>query len=206
MPYYQDIDTLFIHIPKTGGTSLENYLKKKSKQTLYSGWGNNILPDEKLKKYSLQHQSLNILYKYKNILKIKFNKKIKIITIVRNPYNRIISDLFWYKLINKNTTKEKIYNIIKKYVLPENNYDNHNIPQFLFLVDQNKKLYENIKVFKTETLTNDLHNFGYKDYIGLDKANTYFNYLNVDSINLINKVYKKDFETFDYEMITEVSI
>ena len=34
MPYYEDFNTLFIHIPRTGGISLGDYLKTKSKQTL----------------------------------------------------------------------------------------------------------------------------------------------------------------------------
>ena len=49
MPYYKDIHTLFIHIPKTGGSSLEKYLQIKSTQTLFSGPTNDIIPENKLK-------------------------------------------------------------------------------------------------------------------------------------------------------------
>ena len=56
MPYYKDINLLFIHIPKTGGTSLENYLQTKSSQSLYSDVTNNIMPEHSLQQISLQHQ------------------------------------------------------------------------------------------------------------------------------------------------------
>ena len=197
MPYYKDIELLFIHIPKTGGTSLENYLKKTYKETLFSGYGNNILPEDDLQKNSLQHQTYSTIYKYRDILEVDFNSNLKVITIVRDPYDRIISDLFFFELIKKDNTCETVYNIIKDY-LYKDCYDNHNIPQYKFITNSNEELIENIKIFRTETLTQDIHNYGFTDYIGTKSNIIHSNYLNNDSIQLINIFYKKDFELFNY--------
>jgi hypothetical protein len=197
MPYYKEIELLFIHIPKTGGTSLENYLKKTYKETLFSGYGNNILPEDDLQKNSLQHQTYSTIYKYRDILEVDFNSNLKVLTIVRDPYDRIISDLFFLVLINRNDTCETVYNIIKDY-LYKDCYDNHNIPQYKFITDSNEELIENIKIFKTETLTQDINNYGFTDYIGRKSNIIHSNYLNNDSIQLINIFYKKDFELFNY--------
>ena len=197
MPYYKDIELLFIHIPKTGGTSLENYLKKTYKETLFSGYGNNILPEDDLQKNSLQHQTYSTIYKYRDILEVDFNSNLKVLTIVRDPYDRIISDLFFFELIKKDNTCETVYNIIKDY-LYKDCYDNHNIPQYKFITNSNEELIENIKIFRTETLTQDIHNYGFTDYIGTKSNIIHINYLNNDSIQLINIFYKKDFELFNY--------
>lgn len=202
MPYYKNIRILFIHIPKTGGTSLENYLQQKSTQTLFSGLTNNIMPSEELQKISLQHQVLHNIWKYRKILNVNFNN-LKILTIVRNPYDRIISDLFHFNLINKNTSTEKIYEILKDYII-RTDLDNHNIPQYKFICDTKGNIntyIKNIKIFKTETLTKELREYGFTDYKGLDSSKHYMNYLNKDSINLINKVYHIDFLIFDYTMV-----
>ncbi len=202
MPYYKDINTLFIHIPKTGGTTLEKYLQKKSSQTLFSGFKNNLMPNDKLKNISLQHQRFCDLWRYRDVIGINFNN-IKLITIVRNPYDRIISDLFHYNFIKQDSTPDNVYNVIKKY-LKMNNLDNHNIPQYKFICDSKDNVQVNlnkIKIFRTETLTKDLHEYGFTDYKGQDTANTYMNYLNKDSISLINNFYKIDFIVFNYTMI-----
>lgn len=202
MPYYKDIHTLFIHIPKTGGSSLEKYLQTKSTQTLFSGPTNDIIPENKLKNISLQHQFFCDIWRYRDILAIDFNN-IKIITIVRNPYDRIISDLFHFKLIKNTTPPDKIFKIIYKYI-KRTDLDNHNVPQYKFICDTKGNLNKNmsqIKIFKTETLTKDLHEYGFIDYKGPDKATHYMQYLNKDSIKLINEFYHIDFLIFGYTMI-----
>lgn len=210
MPYFRnnEINILFLHIPKTGGTSLEHYFSRKyniplNKDSLY------MKNSESDKKYvsdlnlhcSLQHLTYNDL-KNNSLFNIDYNK-IKIITIVRNPYDRIISDLFFNKLIDKDSTKEETYNIIYKYLFNDNTYDNHRIPQHLFIMDQNNKILDNIIIMHTENLVNDMVNAGYTDFnmyinVNRQKNLNYNDYLNSDSINLINKYYENDFILFGY--------
>ena len=199
MPYYKDINLLFVHIPKTGGTSLEYFLQNKYKQTLLSSFTNDILPDPEYRKISLQHQTYNTIFKYRDILDINF-ESIKIISIVRNPYHRIISDLLFLGLINKDDNQTVVYNVIKDY-LYKDCYDNHNIPQYKFITDDNEMLIPTIKIFKTETLTQELIEYGFNDYIGSKSTILHNNYLNDESIKLINTFYIKDFELFNYKMI-----
>ena len=212
MPYYKELNLLFIHIPKTGGTSLEEYFKNKYKQTLYSMRNDENILFEKFKIYtaSLQHLTYKEVYDYKEKLDIELNENLKVITIVRNPYHRIISDLFFLELIDEHSDKEEVFKIIKKYVY-ENcepyEYDNHNKPQYEFILDNNDNIISNITIFKTENLTQDVINYGFDDFDINNNTNKqnitsdkYNNYLNNDSIKLINEFYKKDFELFDYNM------
>jgi hypothetical protein len=212
MPYFynNDINILFIHIPKTGGSSVEVYLSKKYniKLNLKSLWdmkkiNYNFKFDHD--KISPQHQIYNTLFKYRNEFNINFNDNLKIITIVRNPYDRIISDFFWSRLITINSTKEEVFKIMYKYVHNNPNiYDNHNIPQYKFITDDDNNIINNIIILKTETLNNDMKNIGYNDFnlnILKNKLNINYNdYLNDNSINVINSFYEKDFKLFNYNM------
>lgn len=212
MPYYKDINTLFIHIPKTGGTSLEEYLKTKSTQTIYSilNEGNILYEKYNIETHSLQHLTYNEIYKYKDLLNIDINDNLKILTIVRNPYDRAISALFFHKLIDKNTNKNEIYKILKKFIY-SNKYDSHNIPQYKFLLENNdndNNIKKDIIIFKTEDLRTQLNNYGYTDFndtmfcyqsnLPISNDSKYSEYLNKESIQLINDFYKKDFEIFNY--------
>ena len=202
MPYYKEKDLLFIHIPKTGGTNIENCIKQKYKQTLYSGRTNLLkYPYNNL---SLQHQFYNTIYNNRDKLNINFNN-IKIFTVVRNPYDRIISDLFFKKIIKKDYTSEQVYDKIVNDYLNRYDLDNHNVSQYKFITDENLKLIPNIKIFKCENLNeinDDLNKFiGFDINIKKNNVNKdYSMYLNNDSIDLINKKYKKDFELFNYDL------
>ena len=153
---------------------------------------------------ALQHFTYNNIMKYKEALNI-CDKNLEIITIVRNPYERIISDLFCLYLIKADTPKEKMLDIIRIYLFENENCDNHNIPQHLFVTNNKKELIENIKILHTETLKKDMINLGYSDFNVKINCNRnkidYYSYLNNDCIKLINEYYDYDFKLFNYEKI-----
>jgi hypothetical protein len=207
MPYFKNnkINVLFIHIPKTGGSSLEKYFSVKYNIPLNL---KSLMSTENIKSFidkpeitcSLQHLTYNTIIKYKDFFKIDTNN-IKILTIVRNPYNKVMSDLFYLKKINIESTKEEVYDKIKEYL--NEKHDNHVIPQYTFITDENEKLIENIQILHTESLKCDMIGLGYKDFnikMNMNPNNVnYEDYLNEASINLINEIYSKDFEILNYE-------
>jgi len=210
MPYFRndDINVLFIHIPKTGGTSLEEYFIKKYNMKLNNNSLYGPMNIKRQEKYninlqsSLQHIIYSDVIKYNYFFEIDMNN-IMIISIVRNPYNRIMSDLFFFNKINIRSTKSEIFSAIQKYLTEHN--DNHVSPQYMFITDENKKIFDNIKILHTETLTTDMHNLGFTDFNVKTNCNKikidYYSLLNNDSIELINNYYDDDFKIFNYEKI-----
>ena len=215
MPYFKNdnINLLFIHIPKTGGTSLEAYFSEKYniplniKSLFTFGKPVEFNKTHNLKlNSSLQHIIYEKIIKYKHIFNIDTND-MKILSIVRNPYDRIISDLFYYKEIHLQSSKKEVFEKIKNHIT--NNPDNHAIPQFLFVTDKNRKLIENIQILRTESLNDDMDKLGYTDFNNHnnkrpDTKNSKINYkkyLNKLSIRLINNYYHNDFALFNYKKI-----
>jgi len=202
MPYYnnKNYNILFIHIPKTGGTSVEVYFNNKIKYTHYE------------KTPPSNHLTIRGILKYNYFYKICF-KDLNIITVVRNPYERAISDLYYLKLIKKEYSKDEVYKILKKHLSNVDDnmdyhnayYDNHTLPQYLFVTNNDKKLIPNLKILKTETLSEDMKKIGFDDFNIKINENpnklNYYEYLNEDSICLINTIYYLDFELFGYQKI-----
>ena len=96
MPYIKNIKTVFVHIPKCAGTSIEKWLKDF--QTLY-------LCDEKIKEFRIEKGTCSCLhgkamhFTFSDILtNIPENKsELYAFTIVRNPYLRILSHYLFMK-------------------------------------------------------------------------------------------------------------
>jgi hypothetical protein len=117
----------------------------------------------------------------------------------RNPYHRIISG-FFFKNPTKNihNFKEFIKNTLPLYDFSMEFHSDiiHYYPQYLFVCDGNLDI-SNVDVTKLELVENS------KRYI-LHK------YFDNECIEIVNRIYKKDFELFDYEMMEitpqEVSI
>lgn len=206
MPYFHSdkVNLLLIHIPKTGGTSLEQYFSEKYNIPLNDKSLFNV--KTRFEGISLQHQTYLTLKNKSEYFKIDFNG-LKKITIVRNPYERLISDLFFYNLITKNTSVEDVDKIIKMYIYGGVKYtkDNHVIPQYLFLINESGEIEKDIIILKQENLNECMINQGYTDFnIHLNVINNkkidYYTFLSPNSIKLINKYYEKDFSYFNYKM------
>ena len=212
MPCFKDI--LFIHIPKTGGTSLEKYFSRKfriilHKKTLY---GSPITYKTRFpKKYfkgleytlnlSLQHFSIQQIWDHRIELGVNF-EDLKIITIVRNPYDKVMSGLFHKKLIHEKSNQSQVFNAINIYIKMEN-IDNHNKPQYTFLMLNGELV--NCIILHTESLKEDLEKHSFTNFNFHENANRkikdYSIFLNKESINLINSYYDLDFKYFGYNKI-----
>jgi len=99
-----------------------------------------------------------------------------------------------------------VANAIKDKYLFNRQIDNHNVPQYIYILDQNRKPLKNIKVLHTETLNDEMKQMGYTDFNLYEKrghANrkNYRDYLNEESIQIINKYYHYDFVCFGYKKI-----
>ena len=206
MPYYPEKGILFIHIPKTGGTVIEEELRKQCTQRLYSGLRNGDT-EYPYNNVSLQHQYYVDLYNGSDVLDIKFTPQLKLFAVVRNPYDRVISDLFFNGLISKESTADYVSNIIRRHYLHRNDYsiDGHNRPQYKYVIDEKGNLVESIKIFKCEELnaSNEEINKYLSVNIDIKRDNVnkdYSRYINQESIELINDFYKRDFTMFGYEM------
>lgn len=302
MPYFKQNKVLLIHIPKTGGTSIEKYFANKNRMKLnpsclyYSYYAHSVQNDvDKLRKswkkrmaeektnlekkqedpfqqfeffsnqqfeendsqnnsqhsneklqqikenlpefklfrkirlckelqHSLQHLTWIEMQKYSEILWDNYDDRrvvssdpherndYDIITVVRNPYDRIVSELLFQKILTNETVKrpDTVFQKIRKFLDKYDNFDNHKIPQYLFIMDDHGEILKNITILRTETLTEDMHRIGYIDfnhYFQISKCRVqtgktkYSNVLNSDSIELINNYYKRDFEIFGYDYL-----
>jgi hypothetical protein len=218
MPHHERDKFLFVHIPKTGGTSVEKALGITEPENFcFYSWDKGQF--DFLKKYSPLSSSNKLHYEPQHytpsILKelipgyhlyFKF-------AFVRNPYTRILSEYFWG--LGKKLSCYKEFDPIDFHnwctlFLAEIN-SSHKEPQSEFVnedIDFTGK-YENLSA-DFETLKSKLTCFTgnlakYKDVTlpflnetGLDKTHL-IDHLLPETKFLIHRVYRSDFELFSYD-------
>lgn len=214
MPYFKEINLLFIHIPKTGGSTVENYLYTKLSlsrtiDTLYNHVNNKLINNHYHSPchfHSLQYFTYNDIFSSKiNYFNIKFSN-LKILALVRSPYSRIISSLFYFNLIDFDScNKKQIEKIITSYLYTDNFYNNSKKPQYLYLTGgDNLTIPKNITIIKNETMSEDMVKHGYDDFNNyninpFDNEIDYMSYLSENAVSMINHYYFMDFKLFNYE-------
>jgi len=162
------------------------------------------------------HLTLSNFLNYHNNIDIS---RYKVITIIRNPFDRIFSVYNHIKKINRNgiytfaiDINNKNFNEWLKYIytifneLKEKSKEYGDdlysffIPQIDFLTVGNN-IPKYVKIFRFENL-DKLENFINCKLIHANKSNiemiNYKNIYNKESINIIKKLYNKDLKIFNY--------
>lgn len=211
MPIHYKRKIIFIHIPKTGGTSISRMLFGQQQYSERHLLGSMINMRNKPRRSS--HCTLE---------EIKFFMhddigEYKIITCVRNPYDRIKSEYYFLKN-NKvfhpvfgDMTKITFENFL--YMLRENfnsletksanfwndDYFIHFLPQIKFLQIKGK-IQKDIQIFKFENFKEIETYFGQNVHLNNNKysGREYKKKYNNEMKKIVEEIYKEDIEYFQY--------
>lgn len=207
----------FIHITKTAGTYIENLAFKKS---LF--WGMNDFKLKYLKKKYKRNGPAGGSFWHEPIVFLNespYEKNTKLFTIIRNPYDRIISTCLckWGTTIKCKNSK-KPYSVIINTVDDLNKYIkqqvteaedlsfHHFVPQYFYTHNSDgKQVIDFIIKYEELHKINEL----FKDYsIDIEfkenkNSNKKFSVIDIsrENIDLINKIYHLDFVYYGYEKL-----
>lgn len=190
----------FIHIPKTGGTSIEFMFGLRNHKSLFISGKRPIDIDGV--KFSPQHLSHSEIIK-----RVPESKDWFSFTIVRNPYTRLLSE---YISSHKAHTKKDfnkfdesrfnnwIDNVLIKYD------DDHKMSQSFFidipvdLIIRFEKFEEGIEILNQRI--NTCKSLIYKNKSKFDKLSI-LNSLNNSTKNKIYNLFEEDFKKFNYKKL-----
>jgi len=195
---------LFIHIPKTGGTSIENWLSNFGEMQFYQPGIPTFM------KCTPQHLTLNDF----NVL---FGDGFfdLIFAVVRNPYHRLISEYLFRTADQLKTFKKRVdfsdwlMLNLKEAKTNKHHLDNHLRPQTDFIDAQMKIFkYENGLEEVIKYLKKELKIRTGKKLSKLNKSNGKKTMSwSVEALNSSNQFFKNDFEQLKYPVQTpEINI
>ena len=227
---------VYIHVPKTGGASVEDFLLDKfnyerSVLSLTDGIGilkvKNGTNDGFETMYPYMHYTLPQVIKVASKSNVKVDNSWNVFSIVRNPYYKFLSELFfispsplihhYHTLPNKIDKDRLIDESIDSYFdskLNERFHSNHSLPQYKFFDGTDI----NYKIFKFEEgLINIMGKLGFdaKDnfphrlnmfHISGSPRPNYKDVFTPYLIEVVNERYQKDFEMFKYNMLSPLDI
>jgi hypothetical protein len=200
MPYNLKNKLFFIHIPKTAGSSIETVLGMKEDSCFYS--------TDRFKdvfKTSPQHLT------YTQIASIFNTRMFDFFTVVRNPYDRLVSEykyilsgknIYWepYKIQDFDLFVETVFNLPASCIFDL--FDNHFASQSSYLTEAEA----NIKIFKYENL--EKLRLWLSSKTGSDvklpheknskKMHYSFYYKYKRTIDMVSELYSEDLKNFNY--------
>jgi len=212
MPINDERKLIFIHIPKTGGTSLSSMLFGNIQHSKDKLLGSMIEVGGKYRRSShCTAEEILLLHSQKFL-------EYSIITCVRNPYHRVVSEYFHLKrfakkhpvlgYVNKMSFKEFVIGLADNYDIIRETCQNykhedyfiHFLPQVEFLKIDGQMI--DVKIFKFEKYHEIEEYFEKKTHLNKNKLKEKTEYERLydnESKKIISTLYKEDFETFGYK-------
>jgi len=183
--------SIFVHIPKCGGSSIKEMLRDMNeKSDIHSKLKDDF--------YLLEKRNVNL-------------KKYFVFTILRNPWDRVVSYYFFYRdiikkdelvankakkldfssWINYIATNQQKFKFIHENYLDYLTFNNNVVLDYnmnFHNFDQECSFLKNLLVFKTNTLhLNKTNHEDYKSYYGEKE------------INLVKIMYQRDIDFFEFD-------
>lgn len=221
MPLNFEHKILFIHIPKCAGTSIEHILKMTNKENLYTEQlkleNYNLLPinnftDEEFRMCASKNPQHYTYRELTKILPIDIVENYKKISIVRNPFDRLVSEYYYRE------GHVKIHRNFECFVKTSLNldqytrnwlYDGHLETQTSFLINKEKNFNSIDKIFNFEDMKSC---FKYiQDLTGIKQTahlrsssnriscgKTWEEYYTSELKEIVYSFYKEDFINFNY--------
>jgi hypothetical protein len=173
---------LFIHIPKTGGTSIASFLKL------------NCM-DQWIRKYPARHDPYFFMQQMNDISKDIFS-----FAVVRNPYTRTYS---YYKHFNYQNNLNVSFSEFLFYVKNKISFPKTPMiiyPQSFYLFDINNKISIS-KIYRFEDLDEFENDFKIKlPHLrkGIYEKKDYYKDYTDENISLVKQIYNQDFKILNY--------
>lgn len=203
--YIPKYNAFFFHVPKAGGTSVEIFFLNDDGINVDHHELNSHLNPLQKKKYLISFRQPYFPYESQHLTcesiidqpiwqTINYS-----FTVVRNPWNRVISE--WHWLQQRMYRKLTLDQVIDKYI---KNDGCHFIPQWKYAYVNDTLIVDD--VFKLEELhiaesrLSDVFgiNVQFKSYNKTQRDKDYRNYYSDKQLERLNPVLKKEAELFDY--------
>ena len=217
-----NLKAIFIHIHKTGGTTIAMNLKKYyGFQTYYLRRPDHHIfcLDNKKKKYINYENRVHGVITYYKTSKY-LNKKMNMnerkweeyykFCFIRNPYDKIVSA--WNHINRFNIPFKNFLNLDK--ICNDVEYMHMFMPQYRSMINEKANLYiDKIGYFENldEEFKNILNEIGIKeikhnkeDKLNVRKHKFFYDYYDQEILNKVNELLKEDFNNLGYKKIEDI--
>jgi len=205
MPISHDLKTIFIHIPKNAGESIEKTLGIYGGIPQQTFWG--VISN----RHVLQHLTANELRSDKQISKI-WDEYFKF-AVVRNPWSKAVSEYNWYLRYGPIIPFYKWVNSLENRIQINNSINilevGHNLEQYKFVYDDNDNLIVD-RLLRFENLNAEFSSLCYEknwedelihaETTANNSVIPFYKYYDETSALKIAKIYERDIEKFGYDI------